>query len=144
MGWVSQLAIGVLGRGFDDVQLLEVPGRITGRRRSTPVKVIRLGGQRFLVSLTGESDWVLNLRASPVASLRLGRRRVPVQAAELPADERVPVLREYLRLASQARTPAILGVGSRDAPDAEIRRSAADHPVFRLDEPAGWPASKVS
>ncbi|SHF28388.1 nitroreductase/quinone reductase family protein [Streptoalloteichus hindustanus] len=130
---LARLLVGRLGRDFDDTQLLCVPGRRTGRLRSTPLKVVRLGEDRYVVSRRGESDWVRNLRAEPEAELRVGSRIEHVHAVEVPPPQAVPVLREYVRGAVLASTPALLGVASPDAPDADFLRSAGEHPVFRLD-----------
>ncbi|MCP2257736.1 deazaflavin-dependent oxidoreductase, nitroreductase family [Streptoalloteichus tenebrarius] len=130
---LARLLVGRLGRGFADTQLLCVPGRHTGRLRSTPLKVLWVGENRYVVSRRGESDWARNLRAEPEAELRVGNHIEHVHAVEVPAREAVPVLREYVRRSMLANTPALLGVASADAPEEDFLRSAADHPVFRLD-----------
>jgi deazaflavin-dependent oxidoreductase (nitroreductase family) len=67
------------GRDIDGVRELVVRGRRTGKRRRTPLKVLHVGGERYLVSLSGESGWVRNLRAQPSARLRFGRgAEIPV------------------------------------------------------------------
>src|SRR3990172_2988325 len=56
---------------------LEVRGRRSGRPRSNMVTWVEYGGQRYFVSMLGESsEWVRNLRAAGgVAVFRHGRRR---------------------------------------------------------------------
>jgi deazaflavin-dependent oxidoreductase (nitroreductase family) len=126
------MLVGRLASNVDDVLLLVVPGRRSGRPRVTPLKVLHAGGERYLVSRYSGSDWVLNLRASPEAELRLGARRERVYAVPLAGDQAAPVLREYVRQASLRSTAALLGVESADATESEYVRSAATHQVFRL------------
>jgi deazaflavin-dependent oxidoreductase (nitroreductase family) len=130
---IFRLVVGRLGRSADDVQLLAVARRHSGQTQLTPVKVVRSGGRRYLVSRHGHSDWVLNLRAAPEAELHVGPRHEPFRAIEVARDEAATVLREYVRQASLKSTANMLGVESADAPDEEFLHSAADHPVFRLE-----------
>ncbi len=59
--------ISALGLSPRYVVVLEVSGRRSGViRRTTLVRATR-GGQHYLESLAGESDWVRNVRAPPVA-----------------------------------------------------------------------------
>jgi deazaflavin-dependent oxidoreductase (nitroreductase family) len=128
---VARFAVGVLGRSFDGVQLLEACGRRSGRLRRTPVKVIIVAGERHLGSLFGEAGWVLNLRETPAAALRVGRRTEPVIAVDLSVADRAPVLREYLRLGNRSQIRELLGVADPGA--AVPAAAAAAHPVFRLN-----------
>ena len=109
---------------------LEVTGRRTGRPISVPVVVATLGDERYLVSMLGErANWVHNVRASGGrAVLRRGRRE-PVRLIEVPADERPPILRRYLRLAPGARPHIPI---TATTPDARLRTVAADFPVFHV------------
>ena len=139
-----RLAIERFGAEIDHSWILEVPGRRTGIPRFTPVKLLDVGAERFLVALYRGSDWSRNLRAaSGVARLR--RRGViqPVVAAELPPEDRPRVLRAYLAAATRSKTLDILGAGERDPDDGHLRRIAPDHPVFLITLPdgQGWPSS---
>src|SRR5437764_14695390 len=63
-------------------RVLEVRGRKTGEARRTPVNVLALGGDRYLVAPRGQTQWVRNLRAAGgEGTLILGRRREPFRAA---------------------------------------------------------------
>src|SRR5262249_17337580 len=54
---------------------LEVLGRRSGRLRSAAVVVVDHQGERFIVSLGGESEWVRNVRAAGgKVILRRGKR----------------------------------------------------------------------
>jgi hypothetical protein len=76
------------------------------------------------------SDWVRNVEAAHGdAVLRQGRRR-RVRLVPVPPEQRAPVLREYVRIASSGRTHFPLPVG---APLAEFEAIAARYPVYRID-----------
>ena len=53
--------------------------------------------QRWLVAPYRVTDWVRTARAAGQVSLQRGRHREIVRLAELPAADRLPVLRQYLR-----------------------------------------------
>ncbi len=72
-----------------------------------------------------------NLRASGEGQLWLGRRSEPFTAAELPDDEKPPLLRAYLKR-WKAEVGVFFGGVGPDSSDEELRRIAPDHPVFRL------------
>lgn len=40
-----------LGAEMDDIWVLEVPGRVSGRLRQSPVKLLDVDGQQYLVAL---------------------------------------------------------------------------------------------
>jgi hypothetical protein len=96
------------------------------------VKVLHVGGDRYVVSLTGESGWVRNLRARPSARLRFGRAVEDVVATELADGEKRPVVRAYFDAAGRAETRARLAWAADGAGDEDARRGAAGVPVFRL------------
>ncbi len=112
-------------------RVLEVQGRKSGERRATPVNLLKLEGAEYLVAPRGETQWVRNLRASGHGRLRVGRRTQPFAAAELSDDEKVPILRAYLKKWKFEVGVFFGGVGP-DSADDELRRIAPDHPVFRL------------
>ena len=133
MNRIARLLVGRFGRSTDEIHLLATTGRSSRHVRVTPVKVLRVGGLRYLVSRHGEADWAGNLRAAPEAELRVGSRREPVRGVAVAGKEAALVLREYVRQASLKSTASLLGVGSAESPDEDFVRSAADHPVFRLE-----------
>ena len=118
-----------LGLAPADYRLLTAPGRRTGRRYTTPVRLVRVGGERWLVAPYGEREWVKNARAAGSVELRRGRRRVVSSIEELPAAERAPVLAEYIQ-----RVPitAPFFDAPRGASPEAFAPEAARHPVFRL------------
>jgi deazaflavin-dependent oxidoreductase (nitroreductase family) len=112
-------------------RVLEVPGRKSGEPRRNPVNLLTVEGQRYLVAPRGHTQWVRNLRASGRGRLLLGRRSEPFTATELADDEKVPLLRAYLKRWRMEVGVFFGGVGP-DSPDEELRRIAPDHPVFRI------------
>jgi hypothetical protein len=88
-------------------------------------------GERYLVAPRGEAHWVRNLRASGEGRLRKGRGTEEFSAIELADDEKLPVLRAYLKKWAWEVGAFFQGVGA-DAPDEDLRRIAGLHPVFRI------------
>ena len=140
-GWFTVNVFNRLVAGFTRAgisvwgsRVLEVPGRTSGEPRRTPVNLLTVDGQRYLVAPRGHTQWVRNLRASGQGRLLLGRRGEPFTATELTDDEKPPLLRAYLKRWRMEVGVFFGGVGP-DSPDAELRRIAPDHPVFRLGPP---------
>ena len=91
MRWLTARGISLMGS-----RVLVVRGRTTGELRSTPVNLMELDGERYLVAPRGNTQWVRNVRAAGGGELHLGRRVEVVDLVELPVDQRVPVLRVYV------------------------------------------------
>ncbi len=123
-----------LGLSVWGSRVLRVRGRTSGQWRSTPVNLLTLDGRRYLVAPRGHTQWVRNLRVVGSGELALGRRREAFRAVEVADDEKLPVLRAYLRR-WKAEVGVFFGGVGPDSPDDELRRIAPDHPVFRI-EPA--------
>jgi deazaflavin-dependent oxidoreductase (nitroreductase family) len=102
---------------------LSVPGRRSGRRQTVPLVILEHGGERYLVSYRGESDWARNLRASGHGRLSRQGHTESIEAVEVPIAERAPLLELYA--ARYGRMPTVTAV-LRALPDA------ADHPIFRI------------
>jgi deazaflavin-dependent oxidoreductase (nitroreductase family) len=114
-------------------RVLEVRGRTSGQWRQTPVNLMRFEGSDYLVAPRGHTQWVKNLRASGEGRLRLGTRTQPFHATELGDDDKPQLLRAYLKKWKFEVGVFFDGVGP-DSSDAELRRIAPDHPVFRLSD----------
>ena len=56
-------------RGFGNVVVLRVTGRLTGRDRSLPLGLLTVGERRYVGHPSGDTAWTLNLRASEEASI---------------------------------------------------------------------------
>lgn len=114
-------------------RVLEVKGRKSGLPRRTPVNLLPLDSREYLVSPRGETEWVRNVRASGgQLDLLLGRRRKSYLARELADDEKVPVLRAYLKRWKVEVGVFFDGVGP-DSTDEQIRAAAPKHPAFLLE-----------
>ena len=118
-----------LGLAGKHMHVLTVRGRRTGRRYSTPVKLVIDGDRRWLVAPYGEREWVKNARAAGEVELTRALRTTRHPVEEGAPAEAAPVLREYLRT-----TPIVkrfFDVG-RDSPLEEFAAEAPRHPVFRV------------
>ncbi len=120
-----------LGMGAPYRHVLTVKGRKTGELHSTPVDVMDLDGDRWLVAPYGEVNWVRNARVAGRVDLARGRRIEHLDAQEVPTVQAVPVIREYIRRVPVTRPYWECGT---EATDAEIAAQATAHPVFRLSE----------
>jgi deazaflavin-dependent oxidoreductase (nitroreductase family) len=112
-------------------RVLEVRGRKSGQPRQVPVNLLTFEGRRYLVAPRGNTQWVRNLRAAGEGRLLVGRRVETFTSSEVPDDERPPILRAYLKRWKWEVGQFFGGVGP-DAPDAELRRIAPDHPIFLI------------
>jgi deazaflavin-dependent oxidoreductase (nitroreductase family) len=123
---LTRLGVSVYGS-----RVLEVKGRKSGEWRQTPVNLLRYEGGEYLVAPRGHTQWVRNLRASGQGKLRVGSRTQSFHAVELADDEKVPLLRAYLKRWKFEVGVFFGGVGP-DSSDEELRQIAPDHPIFRL------------
>ncbi|MFJ2029562.1 nitroreductase family deazaflavin-dependent oxidoreductase [Streptosporangium sp. NPDC087985] len=119
-GWFTVRVLNSLTRWLGTASTLEVVRRQTGVLQRVPVNVLELTGDRYLVSMRGQTHWVRNLRAAGRCTLqRRGRRRAYL-AVEVSGEQRSHVIAAY-RGRWQVRR------FFDGMPDP------ADHPVFRLD-----------
>jgi deazaflavin-dependent oxidoreductase (nitroreductase family) len=121
------------GLSLHGARNLAVRGRRSGQIRTTPVNPLEIGGTRYLVAPRGETEWVRNLRAARGGELRLGRQREPIGVEELSDDAKPPILREYLRRWKLETGQFFDGV-TAESPEAELRRIAPRHPVFKVQD----------
>jgi deazaflavin-dependent oxidoreductase (nitroreductase family) len=113
-------------------RVLEHRGRRSGQLHRTPVNLLTLGSNQFLVAARGETEWVRNVRAADGhLVLLLGRQRQLCTAVEIPLAERTPILRAYLERWKFEVGMFFQGVGP-DSTDAEFEAIAERHPVFVL------------
>lgn len=123
---LTRLGISVMGS-----RVLEVRGRKSGEWRRTPVNLLTFEGERYLVAPRGTTQWVRSIRVSGEGRLRVGRRIEDFSATELPDEEKLPLLRAYLKRWAWEVGAFFQGVGA-DAPEEDLRRIAPLHPVFRV------------
>lgn len=122
-----------LGLPSGNVAILEVRGSAQGRGSSVPMVVATVDGKRYLVSMLGPtSNWIKNVEAAHGdAILHQGRGRHTVRLVAVPPDERAPILREYVRVATSGRKHFPVKV---DAPMSELQAIADRYPVYRIDQ----------
>jgi deazaflavin-dependent oxidoreductase (nitroreductase family) len=135
--YVNKVMIGLqkLGVGFGDngPVVLTVPGRKTGKPRSTPVTPMTVDGKRYVVGGLPGGDWAANARAAGEATLRHGRRTERVRMVELPVEAARPLLRAFpIEVPSGVSFIKNAGLVKSAAPD-EFEALAGRCPVFRLD-----------
>ena len=141
-GWFTRnvfnkLIAGLAGLGISVLgsRVLAVRGRKSGEWRTTPVNLLIIDGQRYLVSPRGHTQWVRNLRVAREGELRLGRRAEPFIAEEVSDDDKPAILRAYLAR-WKAEVGVFFGGVGPDASEAELRRISPDHPVFKVSSPS--------
>lgn len=117
------------GLGASYRHILTVQGRKTGRLYSTPVDVLELDGQRWLVAAYGPVSWVANTRAAGEVTLGRGGRSQQFEVEEAASTAAVAVLRNYITEIRVARPYFDAGPSSTDE---EVAEELPRHPVFRL------------
>ncbi len=106
-----------MATGIGSSQTLTVTRRNSNGSQQIPVVVPEIDGVKYLVSTRGESDWVKNVRAEPHVTLG----ETSYVAAEIPVEQRAPVIAAYRPLAGK-----VVESYWKRLPDD------ADHPVFAL------------
>lgn len=128
MNLASKLGISVLNS-----RLLAVRGRKSGEWRTTTVNLmVREDGTRFLVAPRGNTQWVRNIRVAGGGELRLGRKVEPFTVTEVADEDKVPVLRVYLKRWGWEVGRFFEGV-TKDSTDEELAAIAAGFPVFQIN-----------
>jgi hypothetical protein len=113
---------------------LRVKSRSSGELCSTVLVVASYQGQRYLVSMLGDgSEWVRNVRAAGGEAFIKRGRSIQVVLAEIPAEERAPILKAWCQVAASGRQHLPV---PHDAPLSAFEAIAADYPVFRIDPAA--------
>lgn len=123
---LTRLGISVWGS-----RVLAVRGRTSGEIRTTPVNVLTIGDDRYLVAPRGTTQWVRNLRAAGTCDLRVGRRSETVDAVEVENEAKPEILRQYLRRWKWEVGQFFDGVGP-DSTDEELLAIAPQYPAFAI------------
>ena len=110
---------------------LRIAGRKSGVVRSNVVNLLDHDDRRFLVAPRGETQWVRNLRAAVEGDLRVGRRVEHFTAVEVADDDKVEIMRTYLRRWKWEVGQFFQGVGPK-ASDDQLRAIAPGYPVFEI------------
>lgn len=126
VAWLTRRGVSVWGS-----RVLEVRGRKSGEWRRTPVNVLTLGDDRYLVAPRGHVQWTHNMRAAGGGRLVLGRSTEEFTATEVEDAAKVPILRGYLKR-WKAEVGVFFGGVGADSTEAELLAIAPNHPVFRI------------
>jgi deazaflavin-dependent oxidoreductase (nitroreductase family) len=131
VAWLTRRGISVWGS-----RVLAVRGRKSGEWRRTPVNLLTIDGERYLVAPRGHVQWTHNMRAAGGGRLLLGKHVEEFTAVEVADDDKPAVLRAYLKR-WKAEVGIFFGGVGPDSTDEQLRGIAPRHPVFRVLPPAG-------
>ena len=120
------LNIALLRRGLriGSQYLLTVPGRKSGKPRSTPISIATIDEKRYIVAAFPDAAWVGNVRAAGSGSLARGGQTERVTLSEVAVEDRGPVLRCFIQQVRGGRR--FFGAQTPD----EIVAAAERYPVF--------------
>ena len=130
------MAVQKLGIPTGPAMVLTVPGRKSGKPRSTPMTPFEVDGDLYAVAGFPGADWAANARAAGAGTLSRGRRLRRVNIVELTAEQARPVLRAFpvevpVGVAFAKRSGMVIE-GTSDEFEALAGRIA----VFRFDQVA--------
>lgn len=127
------LAVQRLGVPTGPAMVLTVPGRKSGRPRTTPMTPFEHDGRLYTVAGYPRSDWAANARAAGTGTLSRGRRSRPVRIVELSPDDAAPVLRSFaVKVPVGVAFAKRSGLVRQGTPD-EFEALAGRVAVFRFD-----------
>ncbi|WP_127360773.1 nitroreductase family deazaflavin-dependent oxidoreductase [Actinacidiphila soli] len=126
VAWLTRRGLSVWGS-----RVLAVRGRKSGEWRRTPVNLLTFNGERYLVAPRGHVQWTHNMRAAGGGQLLLGKGVEEFTATEIADEDKVQVLRAYLKR-WKAEVGVFFGGVGPDSSDEELRAIAPKHPVFRI------------
>jgi deazaflavin-dependent oxidoreductase (nitroreductase family) len=131
--FMTMLRLGLPISGNEGPLVLTVPGRKSGKPRSTPITPMYVDGTRYVVAGFPGADWERNARAAETATLTQGRTSQRVRMVELSDDEARPLLRQFPTLVptgvSFMKRSGLVTEGTPDEFEALAGRCA----VFRFD-----------
>jgi deazaflavin-dependent oxidoreductase (nitroreductase family) len=131
--FMAMLKVGLPISGKEGPVVLTVPGRTSGRPRSTPITPMIIDGIRYVVGGFPKADWVRNVRAAGEATLTHGRRDEQVRVVEISADEARPLLRQFPVLVPSGVSFMKRSGLVTDGTPEEFEALAGRCAVFRLD-----------
>jgi deazaflavin-dependent oxidoreductase (nitroreductase family) len=121
-----------LGLGMKHNYLLEVRGRKTGRMFATPVSVLEVNGNLYLVAPRGRTQWVRNAEAAAEIVLKKGSTRTRYAIRPVEEAARPEFLKEYLdRFKTTVQRYFPVPAAS---PVEAFGPIAKDYPVFELKQ----------
>jgi deazaflavin-dependent oxidoreductase (nitroreductase family) len=127
------MAVQKLGIPTGPAMVLTVPGRKSGKPRSTPMTPFRYEGDLYVVAGYPGADWAANARVARAGTLSKGRRSKPVRIVELTPTQARPILRAF-----PVEVPVGVSFAKRsgmviDGTPDEFESLAGHLPVFRFD-----------
>jgi hypothetical protein len=127
------MALQRLGITFFSFHLLTIPGRRTGRMRTTVVSPFSVDGHRYVLSL-GRLAWVANARAAGQGTLARCRREEEVRLVEIKPPASGAIAREFPRQIP-AGVQFFVRLGLVDAPGRpdQFEAAAEKLALFRID-----------
>src|ERR1700730_16246814 len=87
------MAVQKLGIPTGPAMVLTVPGRKSGKPRSTPMTPFEFDGGLYVVAGYPGADWAANARAAGTGTLSRGRRSRRVKIVELTPEQETPGMR---------------------------------------------------
>jgi deazaflavin-dependent oxidoreductase (nitroreductase family) len=129
---VVQFGLGT-GGDQDFLRILRVRGRKSGRIYEMPVRIAVMDGERYLMSMLGETQWVRNLRAAGAAQLLSDETIEQVRVDELNGEEKATFFSWYCKHPQyMQRARYGLKVDIEHLTPVELEGLARLYPVFRL------------
>lgn len=119
-GRLTVWVVNPLMRWLGMASTLEILRRKTGILQRVPVNVLHVAGNRYVVSMRGQTHWVRNLRAAGRCTLRRRGLRRAYVAVELSGRQQSSVITAYRERWQVQRF-------------FDTMPDPTDHPVFRLD-----------
>jgi deazaflavin-dependent oxidoreductase (nitroreductase family) len=127
------IAVQKLGVPTGPAMVLTVPGRKSGKPRSTPMTPFHVDGGLYVVAGYPGADWAANARAAGTGTLSKGRRSRPVTIVELTAAQARPILRVFpVEVPVGVAFAKSSGMVTDGTPD-EFEALAGRLAVFRFD-----------
>src|ERR1700753_103718 len=123
------IAVQKLGVPTGPAMVLTVPGRKSGKPRSTPMTPFHVDGALYVVAGYPGADWAANARAAGTGTLSRGRRSRSVRIVGLTAAQARPILRIVPVGVAFAKSSGMVTDGTPDEFEALAGRIA----VFRFD-----------
>lgn len=130
-----------VGIAFFSFHLISVPGRRSGRLRTTPVSPFTVDGHRYILSF-GQTEWVKNARQAKWGILSRGRRRTRVALVEVGAPESGRIAREFPHLIpAGVQFFVMLGLVAPPAGPEQFEAAAERLVLFRIEPAEALPVS---
>jgi hypothetical protein len=122
-----------IGIAFFSFHLISVPGRRTGRLRTTPVSPFAVEGQRYILSF-GRTEWVKNARQGGWGILGRGRQQMKVALVEMRPPESRRIVREFPRqIPAGVQFFVRLGLVEPPGGPDQFEAAAGRLALFRID-----------